>query len=465
MSHSNETHRCVKFFEFAGACLRDSFISPCVIGIDDNGVIRHLSKTLPAEKAEVEKVNGVLLPGFQNAHSHAFQYAMAGMAEIHKPGAADDFWSWREAMYQCALSFDPDQIQSVATALYIEMLKKGYTHVAEFHYLHHDKHGKPYGNIAETSVALIAAAAEAGIKITIVPVFYQKGGFEKHAQPRQRRFIFESVDQYFKLLTETKAVTEKITTARLGFGVHSLRAANPQDVIEIEKNGPANIPFHLHAAEQLKEVDDCIAYLKQRPVEWLLNNLQLSERFNIVHCTHLSDDEVARLAASKANVVLCPGTEGNLGDGIFRLTDFTRANGNWCIGTDSHISLNPLEDLRWLDYTQRLITHKRNTFNDGGFHMLEKAFTQGQRAMGYNSGNFFAPGQPLDGVVYDNNIGLLADTNPKYIIPRILYNADSSWINGTLVNGQWIVKNRFHKEADRANRIFSETLRSINIES
>ncbi|HYG04277.1 MAG TPA: formimidoylglutamate deiminase [Chryseosolibacter sp.] len=463
MNLPNETHRCVRFFEFDAVCMRDSLISPCVIGVDDNGIIRYLSKEMPLEKLPLEKVHGVLLPGFQNAHSHAFQYAMAGMAEIHPEGGSDDFWSWREAMYQCALSLNPDQIQAVATTLYVEMLKRGYTHVAEFHYLHHDTNGKPYANICETSVALIAAAAEAGIKITIVPVFYQKGGFGKEAQSRQKRFIFQSRDQYFKLLEETRKVADKITTARVGYGVHSLRAADAEDVIEIEKNGPRDIPFHIHAAEQLKEVEDSVAYLKQRPLEWLLSNLPLSERFSIVHCTHLTDDEVVRLAKSKANVVLCPGTEGNLGDGIFRLTDFSQEQGNWCIGTDSHISLNPMEDLRWLDYAQRLVTHRRNTFNDGGFHMVGKAFSCGQTAMGFQTNKFFEVGQPLDGVVYGTKHALLSDLNPSYTLSRILYNSDPSWITGTLVNGQWIIRDGFHKEDQRLREQFGDALRAINI--
>jgi formimidoylglutamate deiminase len=455
---------CVKHFYFRDVLSVDGWLGATYVGHDQHGVVQYLSATKPTDGAPIEDVKGVVLPGFMNGHSHAFQYAMAGMAEKHAPGSQDDFWSWREAMYQCALSFDPDQVQTVATALYIEMLKKGYTHVAEFHYLHHDKDGKPYANAAEISVSLLAAASIAGIKITLVPVFYQTGNFGKEAQPRQRRFIFKSVDEYLRLLDDASSVAKNISTAEMGFGVHSLRAANVQDIIAIESNGPKNLPFHLHAAEQLKEIDDCLAHLKQRPVEWLLNNLQLNERFNLVHCTHMNDTEVERLAKSGANVVLCPGTEGNLGDGIFRLADYVKHGGNWCIGTDSHISLNPIEDLRWLDYTQRLITHRRNTFNDGGQYLITQAYLAGANALGCSTKQFFAIGKPFDAVVYSMKSPLLSVTDSAHTLSRILYTAESNAVLGTIVNGKWIAKNNYHDEQESVSEAFAEVLKSISID-
>lgn len=463
MGNSSGQVECSKYFHFKSVLLSAGWITPCYIGVDDNGVIRSISNELPGRNSLIESVAGMAMPGFMNCHSHAFQFAMAGMAERHAPGTSDDFWSWREAMYQCALSLDVDQIQTVATALYIEMLKKGYTHVAEFHYLHHDKMGKAYSNPSEISVALLAAAAIAGIRITLVPVYYKNGGFGKPAQPRQRRFIFQSPDDYFRLLDEAGSVVKTISTASLGFGVHSLRAADTDDLIHIVENGPKEIPFHIHTSEQLREVEDCVSFVGERPVEWLLNHLSLSERFNLVHCTHLNDDEVYRLAASRANVVLCPGTEGNLGDGIFRLGDYLKNDGNWCIGTDSHISLNPLEDLRWLDYGQRLVTHKRNTFHDGGLTMMNKTYKCGSRAMGFDRTDFFEIGKPLDAVVYDCGCRLISDISPLFSLPRILYTADSSCVLGTIVNGKWIVRESYHHEEDRVSNLFREMLRSITI--
>jgi formimidoylglutamate deiminase len=460
---SEKNPACVRHYYLRNILSSNGWIGSAYVGVDQAGVIQYLSAVKPDDGAPIEDVKGVALPGFINGHSHAFQYAMAGMAEVHPKGSQDDFWSWREAMYQCALSFDPDQIQTVATALYIELLKKGYTHVTEFHYLHHDKDGKPYGHAAETSVSLLAAASIAGIKITLVPVFYQKGNFGVEAQPRQRRFIFSKVDDYFRLLEDAESVVRTINTAKLGFGVHSLRAADAADVLRIERDGPKDLPFHLHAAEQLKEISDCLAHLKQRPVEWLLNNIQLNDRFNLVHCTHMVDDEVARLAKSGANVVLCPGTEGNLGDGIFRLADYSKLNGNWCIGTDSHISLNPLEDLRLLDYTQRLITHKRNTFNDGGHSLLRQAFHSGKKAAGVKTTDFFEVGHPFDAVVYNLKSPLLSEINPNYLLSRILYTADTSSVLGTIVNGKWVVKNNYHDEQESVTEAFAEALKAVVI--
>lgn len=439
----------VKYFQFKGLLLDDGWLAPAYIGVDGKGIIQYIGDQKPTHPVSIEAVNGFAIPGFQNAHSHAFQYAMAGMAERHAPGSTDDFWSWREAMYHCALSFDPDQVEKVAAMLYAEMLRKGYTHVAEFHYLHHDKNGKPYANLAEMGERLVAAAKTAGIKITLIPVFYQKGGFGKEPQPRQRRFISATTDSYFHLLDDSATVVANHTHARLGFSIHSLRAVDAQDIISTFNNGPRNIPFHLHAAEQLKEVEDCVAHLKQRPVEWLLNNLPVDSRFHIVHCTHLNDDEVKRLAESKAHAVLCPGTEGNLGDGIFRLTEYTTQGGLWSIGTDSHISLNPLEDLRWLDYAQRFTTHKRNTFDDGARILIQKTLRSGRAAMGNLHEKYFSMGEQFDAVVYNAKSPLLAQASATDILSAILYTSDSSDLLGTIVDGKWIVKNQVHLRSEK----------------
>jgi formimidoylglutamate deiminase len=406
-------------------------------------------------------VKGVVLPGFLNAHSHAFQFAMAGMAEKHLPGSNDDFWSWREAMYECALSMQPDQIEAVAAMLYVEMLRKGYTHVAEFHYLHHDLNGRPYQNVAEIGERLLAAASSAGIKITLIPIFYQMGGFGKEAHSRQRRFLSKNVDDYLNLLLETRSAVNKSSNAQLGFGVHSLRAVGTNEIFKTIEYGPKDLPFHLHAAEQKREVQDCIHHLGQRPVQWLLNNLPVQDRFSIVHCTHLDDEEVKRLAKSGANVVLCPGTEGNLGDGIFRLTEFSQHYGNWTIGTDSHISLNPLEDLRWLDYAQRLLTHRRNTFNDGATVLMNKIIPSGRKALGIMCNNFFDIGCAFDAVVYSTHLPGTSQAYNEHLLPSLIYTADSSAIIGTLVNGRWIIKGHEHSHSQSIRERFSAAVREL----
>jgi formimidoylglutamate deiminase len=452
----------LKYFQLKALLQADGWLSPAYIGIDNEGIIQFLSNTKPEHPVAIEMVDGFALPGFQNAHSHAFQYAMAGVAEKHPAGSTDDFWSWREAMYHCALSLDPDQVEAVATMLYAEMLRKGYTHVAEFHYLHHDKDGKPYTHLAEMGERLVSAAKTAGIKITLIPVFYQKGGFGKDPQPRQRRFISSTTETYFHLLEDSAEVVSNHSHAKLGFSIHSLRAVDPIDIVSTFQQGPKDIPFHLHAAEQLKEVEDCVAYLKQRPVEWLLNNLPLNDRFHLVHCTHLNDDEVKRLAQSGAHAVLCPGTEGNLGDGIFRLTEFAAYNGSWSIGTDSHISLNPLEDLRWLDYAQRFTTHKRNTFDDGAGLLTQKTLHAGRKAMGSSTKEYFGIGESFDAIIFNAKSPLLAQANADTLLSAILYTSDSSDILGTLINGKWIVKNQVHILSEKIAANFIAAIKKLN---
>ena len=459
-SWHEDVKRRPRVFHFRALRRADGWMSPAYVSVDGRGIIKDISQVSP-ENAAPENVNGFALPGFQNAHSHAFQYAMAGMAEKHDLNAVDDFWSWREAMYATALTLDPEQMVGVASMLYVEMLKRGYTHVAEFQYLHHDKNGKPYNNLAEMSVCLVAAAAIAGIRITLVPVFYQNGGFGKEAQPAQRRFCFDSVDQYFRLLDDCARVVKNLSTARMGYGVHSLRAADAKDVKHIAANGPASIPFHIHVAEQLKEVNDSLAHLKQRPAEWLLDNLDVNERYHLIHCTHLSDDEVVRLAKSGAHIVLCPGTEANLGDGIFRLTDFAKHSHHWSIGTDSHISLNPLEDLRWLDYTQRLTTHRRNTFADGAAMLLRNTYFAGKAAMGMQASDFFETGQPFDAVVYDSDSPLLGAAGIEHLLPTLIYTADAGAVLGTIVDGEWITKRNTHKKQEEILVDFQKAVKGL----
>jgi formimidoylglutamate deiminase len=424
----------MKVYRFTALLQNEGWVSPAYVAIDEAGRITYLAELPPPHATAVETVEGLALPGFYNAHSHAFQYAMAGQAELHPTGITDDFWTWRESMYRCALHLSPDDLERTAAACYRQMIRHGYTHVAEFHYLHHHIDGKPYTNPAEMGERLLAAAATAGIRITLIPVFYQKGGFGMEPLPAQRRFICPTADAYLTLLEHTRRAVTCYEGASLGFGVHSLRAAEPQAAIEIIQAGPDQLPFHIHAAEQLKEVTDCQKFLKQRPVEWILNNLPVSSRFHLVHCTHLTEQEVQQLAQSEANVVLCPSTEANLGDGIFRLTEYLKAGGRFSVGSDSQVCLNPLEELRWLDYTQRLVTHRRNTFTDGGLTLMNITLAAGRRAMGIAATSFFAPGQPLDAAVF--SLPPEKDFDKTTALAELLY-ASAGTLAGTLIGGRW----------------------------
>lgn len=439
----------MKSYRFKALLQNDGWREKATVSVDENGKIIALSQE---ENFDSIDINGYALPGFQNAHSHAFQYAMAGLAERHSAAhQADDFWSWREAMYNLALNLNPEQMKVIAAMLYAELVRRGWTNVAEFHYIHHDKNGTPHQNSALMGEALIEAAKDAGVKITLIPVFYQKGGFGVPASDRQRRFISATFDDYRKLYEASAEVCRNYENANIAVGVHSLRGVDHRDILRAVEELPQNVPFHIHVSEQLKEVEDCINYLRKRPVEWLLDNVELNERFHLVHATHLTGDEVERLAQSQANVVLCPSTEGNLGDGIFPLRQFQSFGGEWSIGTDSHVGLNPFEELRILDYGQRLTTHRRNTFTgegsvNNGLYAIKKAVLAGRKAMNNFETDFFAVGAPFDACVVNADEPLLGSVKSENLASSILYSADVSQIYGTFVSGKLIQKDEKYDE-------------------
>lgn len=436
----------MKSYRFKALLQNDSWLENAIVELDNDGKIVTISQ---AEKAD-HSFRGFALPAFQNAHSHAFQYAMAGLAENH--ASDDDFWSWREMMYRLAENLTPDEIKSIAAMLYAELVRNGYSNVAEFHYVHHAPDGKPYNNLAEIGEALIEAASEAGIKITLIPIFYQKGGFGVEPSERQKRFISKTYDDYAKLFEASAQICKRSENANIAVGIHSLRAVETDDILRAVNDLPSDIPFHIHISEQLKEVEDCLEFLGKRPVEWLLENVELNERFHLVHATHLTENETDKLAKSKANVVLCPSTEGNLGDGIFPLRKYQEFGGNWSIGTDSHIGLNPFEEIRLLDYGQRLISHKRNTFGTrGGAFAIEKATISGRKAMNNFEEKFFAIGADFDACVIDSEDFLLENLKLENLASAIVYTSNISQINETFVAGKmvetdeiyWEIRERF----------------------
>jgi formimidoylglutamate deiminase len=460
---TDKTALHLRYFRFNALLQREDWLSPAYVGVDAKGVVRYLSNQPHPEGSAVETILGYALPGFQNTHSHAFQYAMAGLAENHPAGKEDDFWSWREEMYKCALSVGPDEAEAIAAMLYAEMLRHGYTHVAEFHYLHHDKEGKPYTHLAEMGERMVAAAQTAGINITLIPVFYQKGGFGLDPQPRQRRFISRTLDDYLHLLEASKNMVHKYPHSRLGFSVHSLRAVGFPDIARTVDLGPADLPFHIHMAEQQKEVMDCLAFCGMRPMQWLLENLPVNDRFHLVHSTHLDDQELNGIIRAKANVVLCPSTEGNLGDGIFRMKEFYALDGRWSIGTDSHIGLNPWEEFKMMDYLQRLTTHRRNTFSgDASKYLVNEEIATGRKAMGTVMADHFAIGQPFDALIIDAKAPLLENTSLQNILSSTAYAGDVATHLGTLVKGQWVVIGQRHIRREAIREKFSAALRYLN---
>jgi len=452
-------------YTFKAILTDNGWLEDATVNIDSDGKILSVESL---ENSDSEKINGFALPGFQNAHSHAFQYAMAGLAEYFETDTnPDDFWSWRDAMYRVALSLSPEQMEDVAAMLYAAMLRHGYTSVAEFHYVHHQKDGTHYENLSELGERLVAAAKKTGIRITLIPMFYQKGNFGMEPNELQRRFIFKNFDEYLQLLEASKKSVSFYEKANLAVGSHSLRAVQKDDLIETAKLS-SEYPFHIHIAEQLKEIKDCVDFYGKRPAEWLLENTNVNENFNLIHCTHLNDFEVEHIAKSGANVVLCPSTEGNLGDGRFRFADYQNCKGNWSIGTDSQISVNPLEDLRILDYGQRIYTHRRDTFfkeksGDSGFNALKTIWKSGRKAMNFQNERFFKKGDYFDAVVFDAKAPLLASSSLKNLCNTIVYASDQSHILGTIISGDWLVKEGKHRGFDEISSKFIHTLNTLKI--
>ncbi len=315
-----------------------------------------------------EHAAGPVLPGMPNLHSHAFQRGFAGLTEYRSiaadedPAGGDSFWSWRALMYRFALRLSPDALEAIATQLYIEMLRAGYTSVCEFHYVHHDPAGQPYATPAEMSLRLLRAARRAGIGMTLLPVLYQTAGFGgKPAQADQRRFL-HGTDAMLALLGDLAPACAE-HGARLGLAPNSLRAVPPESLARAVAGlhaMDATAPVHIHIAEQQKEVDDCLAWCGVRPVEWLLDHAPVDARWCLIHATHMDWDERRRLAHSGAVAGICPTTEANLGDGVFDAAPYLAQQGAWGIGSDSHASVSVAEELRTFEYGQRLGLQRRN---------------------------------------------------------------------------------------------------------
>jgi formimidoylglutamate deiminase len=321
-----------------------------------NGLISNIDTAVAADSADER--HHTLVPAMGNLHSHAFQRAMAGLAEVRGP-ANDSFWSWRTVMYKFALSMTPEHVEAVAAQLYMEMLEAGFSRVGEFHYLHHDKDGQQYANIAELAERIGAASTATGIGMTLLPVFYAHSGFGGAAPIEgQRRFI-NSLDSFARLMDGCRKVTGGIEGAELGLAPHSLRAATPEELATVVPMAGEG-PVHIHVAEQVKEVEDCIAWSGARPVEWLLANAPVDHRWCLIHATHMTDEETRTMARHGAVAGLCPVTEANLGDGTFQAPLFLKEGGRYGVGSDSNVQISLSGELRQLEYSERLALRARN---------------------------------------------------------------------------------------------------------
>ena len=397
---------------------------------------------------------GPVVPAIPNLHSHAFQRAIAGATEVLSPSGGD-FWRWRQAMYGSLGVLTPDDVRAIATQLYVELAKAGYSRVCEFHYLHNGVDGRPYASPAAMADALIEAAAIAGIGLTLVPVLYTSSGFGGRApEPAQRRFI-QTVDQYASSIEALRGRVD------LGIGFHSLRAVTAEQmhaVLAID----ATLPVHIHIAEQVKEVDDCLAWSGARPIEWLAREVELDARWCLVHATHMTEAEVATVAASGATVAICPTTEANLGDGFFATEGYFAAGGRWGIGSDSHVSVDAGEELRLLEYGRRLRLRRRALSaseavpNVGAWLWLQAAGAAAPT--GVATGRIEA-GQRADFIVLDGEDPQLAGRSGDALLDSLVFvNAGAAPIHEVWIGGRRVVADGHHAHEEAAARDYANTL-------
>ncbi len=388
---------------FAGeALLPDGWAADVRIAIDGDGRIAAVAEGETAEPGDFRVP--VLVPALSNLHSHTFQRGMAGLAETRSPAGRDSFWSWRETMYRFLDVLTPEDVEAIAAFAFMEMAEAGFGAVAEFHYLHNRPGGGSYDDPAELSSRIAAAAAETGLGLTLLPVYYRQGGVDgRPLNGGQLRFANDP--ESFDLLVRK---AEKIVGAlpgdtSLGIAPHSLRAVGPDDLAMLATMRPG-LPLHMHIAEQTAEVDEMLAVRGARPVEWLLDNFEVDARWCLIHCTHMTSEETERLAASGAVAGLCPITEANLGDGIFAATDFMAAGGRFGVGTDSNVLIDAAGELRQLEYSQRLRDRVRVALakpqGSAGRFLHDAALSGGAQALGRDSGAI-APGKWADLVALD----------------------------------------------------------------
>ena len=411
-----------------------------------------------ADMAEV----GIVIPGLANAHSHAFQRVLAGHTEERGPAGKDNFWSWRSRMYALAGKIDATAMQAIARQVYSEMVATGYTSVAEFHYLHNEP---DTSEATEAMFEAIAAAADAsGIRLTYVPVLYERAGFDQPQPTQDQQRFASSIDAFLAHYERTKSLAGD--RFGVGIGAHSLRAVAADSLAKIAAAALADrAPMHIHIAEQQREVDQCMIAYGARPVEWLLDQHDVNEQWCLVHATHIDDEEIAAIADSGAVVCLCPSTEANLGDGLFPLQRFLKHQGRIAIGSDSHVSINPFEELRWLEYGQRLITRKRNIAairrSQTGRSLFELAAEGGALATGQSGGGRIRTGDNADLVVLDDDSPMLAGHSTRSLLDALVFSGFTLPIDRVMVRGEWQVIDGRHKDADAAREGYVAIARNL----
>lgn len=440
------------------------------LSIDAEGVITSIES---GKDPQAITLNGSVIPGMVNCHSHAFQRAFAGYSEYRGQtdlgvDIEDSFWSWRDIMYRFVAKMTPEDAHTVASFVYVEMLKAGYTSVAEFHYLHHQAGGAHYDDPAEMSHQIINAASSTGIGLTHLPVLYSYAGFgEVTPTEAQGRFIHATED-YLKLIDRVDKNYTAQNNFQLGIAPHSLRAVSSTQLEEIIPHIRAinnKAPIHIHISEQIQEVNDCLKHYGQRPVKWLLDNHTMDENWCLIHATHLTDGETRNLAESGAVVGICPLTEANLGDGIFPTVEYLTGGGKFAIGSDSHIGINVAEELRLLEYGQRLSRHQRAVLVDKncssvGQYLYTKATRDGADAIGQNVGEI-AIGKRADLVVLNPDHPSMLCKKGSFILDAAIFACTELPVKDVYVAGKQVVESGQHNLDSQLKENYKSVLTRI----
>jgi len=457
---------------FCDTVLLDTgWASDTLIHVDSAGTITRINTEIQPTQlppvTEYRHLRGSVLPGMPNLHSHAHQRAIAGLAE-YAGTSADSFWTWREIMYRAVLRLSPDDLEAIAAQLYCEMLEAGFTHVCEFQYLHHDVDGQSHEDIAEMSVRCIRAAQSAGIGITILPVMYAYGGFGKQPPSVEQRRFINTADSYQRIVEALDKHCVNSEMVHVGLAPHSLRACDGdvlRDVLDLQRESVSGRkrPVHIHIAEQQSEVDDCIEWSGKRPVEWLCDEVQVDEHWCLIHATHTQEHELTAMAKSDCVAGLCPSTEANLGDGFFDAVKYAELNGRFGIGSDSQISVSPVEELRWLEYGQRLCHTRRNVMpgrdlRSTGRYLYERAVAGGQQAAGSRGGPI-KTGNRADLVLLNDHHPLLYGRSMDRLIDSFLFSGNRHLVETLMVNGRIVVE---HGCAVNAEQIASNYRAAID---
>lgn len=449
------------------ALLPEGWSNNVLIEIDADGYIIGIDTNKSGPMGEAQTVAGPLIPGMPNAHTQSFQRAMAGLVE-RAAGKKESFWSWRETMYRFLAQIGPDDIGAIAMQLYVEMLKSGYTSVGEFHYIHHQPGGAPYDDLLEVSHHVISAAGKAGIGMTFMPVLYAYGGFGgQAASPAQKRFLCEPA-QVLDMVARLRKSHKDNPQIRIGLAPHSLRAVSPEMLKEVVAGMfkiDADAPIHIHAAGMIAEVEACVEWSGKRPVEWLAENAQLDQRWTLIHATNISGAEISALSKTGAIAGLCPSSEANMGGGIFPLAACLEEGGRFAIGSDSNISVDPFEELRWLEYGQRLIHHGRAISHSDkipsvGAFLYDHAIEGGRQSLGRAVGRI-ETGARADFVVLERNHPVLFDKVRDHLLDGAIFAGNVSPVRDVMVGGKWVVRQGRHEKEESAFHRYCQTLEKI----